>query len=140
MDDMMELTKQVCTLEQAEEFDQLGISLKSYFMWVNLKKKWQVIARHRYKTKLWMEPVYAAYSCAELEYLFLKHRHAKDDTVTIVVPYYDSGLYSAKGIYYMNYKSDDTELGYFEHGAHWRAQGLIEMLKQKIIKAEDLTL
>jgi len=40
----------------------------------------------------------------------------------------------------MDFKGKETELGYFEHGAHWRAQVIIEILRQKLIKAKDLKL
>ena len=144
---MYPLENQVCILKQAKIFkDEFELALESYFEWVEIISDgigtFQVVRKgemlngvqYRYMKRT------PAYSCAELDYLYLNYRHIGYDSVTVSIPFYEGGSYSSKGIYTMDFKEKETELGYFEHGAHWRAQVIIEMLRQKLIKAEDLKL
>jgi len=123
----MKLEHQVCTLEQAKEFDKLGLKLESYFVWLEIskeKKEWILTTNLTYvKSEDFCE--YSAYSCAELWGLFktvLDHESTHTSTYACLHE-------CATAIY----KSKIPD-------AHFLADKIIEALKIKMIKPEDLSL
>jgi len=68
---MYPLENQVCTLEQAQEFDKLGLKIESYFVWAvggiaSIPEIWTLKDGKFNKKMDIIDTFYYAYSCAEL--------------------------------------------------------------------------
>jgi len=138
----MKLENQVCTLEQARKFDELGLKLDSYFVWTEqygnseaeyaiwIRKPLESILKTRTDYKK-----YSAYSCAELGVLL---------PATIITDKFDGeqewwlNIDTEEGRRF--YTGYDEEIVDSKHEAHAKADLFIYLLKEKIINPETLTL
>lgn len=136
---MMPLKNQVCTVEQAEKFDEMGVTAESHFVWAHGWPKnkparigWRLIARGEMSTYSITNQV-NAYSCAELG---------------VMLPADIGGgpelqIYKNQAGTHRN--RVEFRAGYGElcgsvkaHEAHAKADLLIRILEEKIIKSEDV--
>ena len=140
---MYPIENQVCTLRQARKFDELGLKLESYFVWIKKDDRWQIIARHRWKTKLWTEQIYPAFSCAEVGILLpfcidvkgepLVYQCHKFERPWLHVNNYETGYYTvpnAAGFDYLKYKN--------QHECHAKSDLLLHILRFKNITPDNL--
>ncbi len=134
-----ELKPHVCALEQGQELDKLGLPVNSIFAWIirrdntaTIIKTDEALKHHsRGKTKAF----YAAWLDSELGVLIKKIHKISSGWLSF------EALTEGKIKHLtMRYNSRIFELGNFEHEAHYKAAAVIECVKQKIIKPEDLTL
>jgi len=136
----MELKYQVCTLEQAKEFDKQGVKLESYFVWMEIdkeKKKWILTTNHTYlKSEDFCE--YSAYSCAELGVLLPENIILNEKTSYFKI---DRQINCFKFFYKLQVSLGFTIVSGMikEYEAHAKADLLIHLLKKKIVKPEDLS-
>lgn len=126
----MELVKQVCTLEQADVIDKLGVRLTCHFAWLKEEGKDEFYLCDKntaiLKAAQGIEFSYvSAYSCAELWWLFeIVLEHEKSHTLIYAFLHENATAM---------YKSEIP-------AAHYLADKIIEALKIKMVKPEDLTL
>jgi len=140
----MKLENQVCTLEQAKEFDELGLKLVSYFVWAQTgiyktSDTYVLISRDKsVNLGYFYKNTMPAYSCAELEVL-LPQRITIDVSyrVNLVI----SKDYEDVLAEYENPVDYSSEIaGDPGKGAHVKADLLIQCLKAKLINLKDLSL
>ena len=139
---MMPLENQLCTLEHAKKFDELGVKAESYFVWITgvdgqLKPFISVKDHARWKPET-LKHSYPAYSSAELGVLLPTWTGEKqlliykDDEEFIMGYKALSKRYTAR-IPFSPYSCK-------EHEAHAKAEILIELLEKGIVKPQDLKL
>lgn len=139
----MKLKNQICTLKQAKELKELGLNLASYFHWIATTGMTPYI--YHLNGTTWIQqiendPSYPAYSCAELGVL-LPYQIIHDSVAYIFTLWKVHQQFSCA---YENCKENKIhlfdEIIDGEHEAHAKADLLIHLLKEKIIKSEDLNL
>ena len=146
----MPLENQVCTLEQARKFDELGLKLESYFVWwrqvvaPNVKdEQWKIVTRQRWKTKFWTETILPAFSSAEVGMLLPGYIPVEDSSpayLTIQKIYGGSGRDSFSFEYIQADGGDCMAIGKtMEHEAHAKPDLLLHLFKEKIINPADLS-
>lgn len=129
----MEQKYQVNTFEQGKIFEKLGVKADSIYAWIVSKTKEGLEIPGLWSTHApfsSIDEIYPAYSCAELG---------------ILIP--GLGIYSHFKNYLQGweiFRSDDNFLKpvfpAIKYEAHARAELLIHLLEEKIIKPEDLKL
>ena len=144
------LKNQVCTQMQGKEFHCLGVKANSHFVWVMtndwsmedpiyvLASKTEAITR--YDTSDSQTILYPAYSLAELErfweYIEEARKHGHQYRQEKPVYAFEKYVYKGqKSIWqmYLNTEHYNYALGIFKHKTHWIAQGLLRLLKEKVI-------
>ena len=156
----MELKNQLCTIEQGKRFEELEVKAESYFLWI-------VYVSHAYNAAKTSKPnlsphvdlisfkeiddydreyidimgIYPAYSAAELGVMLperIKIRHSK----YIKGFEYEYKEWSAFYVYYSDFSNECERKFLFDskHEAHAKADLLIHLLEQKLIKPENLEL
>lgn len=160
----MKLENQVCTLEQAKELKELGLELESYFVW---HKSYEPRSLEESEGDIVLSTKEAAgfdldkglidyyipaYSCAELGVLLPDAYYRVEGKYSLIKPQalnYPIYIFQQSKIlpnlYRAYYEMADTDIEeniYFDsnHEAHAKADLLIHLLKEKIIKSEDLSL
>ena len=136
----MLLEHQVCTLEQAKKFDELGVTAESYFVWIYgspISKKskvgWWLIARDDICAYSVIDQI-NAYSCAELGVLL--RADIGDGALSIAKSDHKKPFYAL----YENINGDNNIICESKHEAHAKADLLFCSFEQKSIKPEDLKL
>jgi hypothetical protein len=141
---MLSLEDQVCSLEQAKELDGLGVKAESYFVWAN--KVEQVSINSSFIDKFIIVEnnsgmfqwniAFPAYTCVELGVLLPKKIIYKQDTCYV---YHDK---NKTGYWPRGYGNcgDCVVSASIKIEAHARAELLIHLLKEKLIKPESLKL
>ncbi len=142
----MKLEHQVCTLEEAKKFDELGLKLESYFVWVQQvaaptvkDEKWKIVTRQRWKTKFWTETIYPAFSCAEVGGLLPEYIYygtiRKDGTYSHISYLEIDRQINKYKFLYMN-----VIMGFIQdHEAHAKSDLLIRLFKEGHINPAELS-
>ena len=134
---MMSLENQLCTLEQAKKFDELGVKAESYFVWITgvdgQLKPFISVKDHACWKPETLKHSYPAYSCSELG---------------VMLP--DSIRKNGKVSYLQTHKDEDSFLCIYpeikglhaqsEHEAHSKSDLALELVEKGIIKPEGLKL
>jgi len=134
----MKLENQVCTLEQAKEFDELGLELETLWRWQDSESdKWELVSA---EDCIDGDNSLPAYSCAELGAVLpysIIDGHVAHILCVWKVHQQFSCAYEKCG---ENKKHLFDEIIDGEHEAHAKADLLIYLLEEKIINPKDLTL
>lgn len=156
---MHPIENQVCTLEQAKEFDKLGVKAASYFVWANssqtaslalyIKQGWHPMPLRFYHHELTngrpaclSKEHYRAYSCAELGVL-LPDPVEKNSQTYFYLSRKINRAYGAKNRFEMGYSEGDwhwLSVRRSKHEAHARADLLINLIEKNLINPKDLKL
>jgi len=146
---MYTLENQVCTLKQARKFDELGLKLESYFIWMEIDKEckeWILTTNLTYvKSDDFCE--YPAYSSAELDVL-LPSRCTIDE-ILLFYHFRKNGDNDSRKIHPVSYtagyfpypvSNEVPGIGYTEaKPTHIKSSLLLHLLKEKIVKPQDLS-
>lgn len=131
----MKLENQVCTLEQAKEFGKYGLKLNSFWRW----QDWDVGAWELVSCKDCSDgdDSLPAYSCAELCFIWEQIQDKCTKSISLSKVVSSDRLLR---VYLLNINGAPSALGDFTFNAHVKSEAILTLIKEKIIKPEDLSL
>jgi hypothetical protein len=152
----MKFEDRFCTLEQSQKLKEMGVKGKSYFVWTRatnasphakgfiLKTREQVkieITTDQFGDKFsgWL-PGIPAFSCAELGILLPSYCLTPGEIKIQLITIKSSDNFECGYMDLTNWHMSNKKRKYATHEAHAKADLLIHLLKEKLIKPEDLKL
>ena len=145
---MLPLENQVCTREQAKRIDELGVKAESLWVWVYFwyYKKWILRLRHHLTSYVFGQNNYPAYTGSEFD-LLLPEEVCRPPTDVYIYRELHYTAFKAGGEFICGYSEDDwdwsNDMPIQAHNkipAHAKADLLIQLLEEKIIKPEEIKL
>ncbi len=162
---MLELKDQVCAFEQAKELDRLGMKAESYFIWASIMPP--AVDDHRRNSINYavvkQDHIIIPHDVKKYSYEYSGHAYTAGELGALLPPNFQRPEldppyeYDFPTIYYVTEREEEVFVcGYALNEwngsddmwiqkkslseAHARADLLIQIIKQKLIKPEDLNL